>query len=25
MESAVHLDVPVVVDTGVGQTWAEAH
>jgi DNA polymerase-1 len=25
MENAVHLDVPVVVDTGVGRTWAEAH
>ncbi len=25
MESAVHLDVPLVVETGHGRTWAEAH
>jgi len=23
MESAVHLKVPIIVDTGVGQTWAD--
>ncbi len=25
MESAAHLDVPLVVDTGVGDDWEEAH
>ena len=25
MESAVHLDVPLVVETGHGHSWAEAH
>jgi DNA polymerase I len=25
MESAVTLSVPLVVETGVGRTWAEAH
>ena len=25
MESAVSLDVPVVVDIGMGKNWAEAH
>jgi DNA polymerase-1 len=25
MESAAHLDVPLVVDTGVGNNWDEAH
>ena len=25
MESAAHLDVPLVVDTGVGDNWEEAH
>jgi len=25
MEGAAHLDVPLVVDTGVAATWAEAH
>ena len=25
MESAAHLDVPLIVDTGVGDTWEEAH
>jgi DNA polymerase I len=25
MESAAHLDVPLIVDTGVGHTWEEAH
>ena len=25
MESSVHLDVPLIVDVGVGQSWAEAH
>ncbi len=25
MESAAHLDVPLVVDTGVGDNWDEAH
>jgi DNA polymerase-1 len=25
MESAAVLSVPLVVETGVGQTWGEAH
>ena len=25
MEGAAHLDVPLVVDTGVGDTWEQAH
>ena len=25
MEAAAHLDVPLIVDVGVGATWAEAH
>jgi len=25
MEGAAQLDVPLVVDTGTGPTWAEAH
>ena len=25
MEGAAHLDVPLIVDVGVGQSWAEAH
>ena len=25
MESAMELDVPVVVDVGTGKSWAEAH
>ncbi len=25
MEGAAHLDVPLVVDTGIGDTWDEAH
>ena len=25
METAAHLDVPLIVDTGVGDTWEEAH
>ena len=25
MEGAAHLDVPLVADAGVGQSWAEAH
>jgi DNA polymerase-1 len=25
MEGAAHLDVPLVVDTGVGDNWDEAH
>ena len=25
MESAAHLDVPLVVDTGVAKSWDEAH
>ena len=25
MEGAAHLDVPLTVDAGVGETWAEAH
>ena len=25
MEGAAHLDVPLVVDTGVGETWEQAH
>ncbi len=25
MEGAAHLTVPLVVDTGIGQSWAEAH
>ena len=25
MEGAAHLDVPMVVDTGVGDTWEQAH
>ena len=25
MEEAAHLDVPLVVDTGVGDTWEQAH
>ena len=25
MEGSVHLDVPLIVDVGVGQSWAEAH
>jgi len=25
MEGVAHLDVPLVVDTGAGKTWTEAH
>jgi len=25
MESAAHLDVPLIVDTGTADNWAEAH
>ena len=25
MEGAAHLDVPLIVDTGVGGNWDEAH
>ena len=25
MESVAHLDVPLVVDTGYGKNWDEAH
>ncbi len=25
MEAAAHLSVPLVVDTGAGATWADAH
>jgi DNA polymerase I-like protein with 3'-5' exonuclease and polymerase domains len=25
MESAAHLDVPLTVDTGTADNWAEAH
>ena len=25
MEAAAHLSVPLVVETGIGKTWAEAH
>jgi DNA polymerase-1 len=25
MEGAAHLSVPLTVDTGVGDSWAEAH
>jgi len=25
MENAIALDVPLVVDVGVGKTWLEAH
>jgi DNA polymerase I-like protein with 3'-5' exonuclease and polymerase domains len=25
MEGAMRLSVPVVVETGIGRTWAEAH
>jgi DNA polymerase I-like protein with 3'-5' exonuclease and polymerase domains len=25
MEAAAQLSVPLVVDTGIGRTWAEAH
>jgi len=25
MEAAAHLSVPLVVETGAGRSWAEAH
>ena len=25
MEGAMRLSIPVVVETGIGRTWAEAH